>query len=140
MPFFLVLTSSRRMSGPRFISRTISTEPLPCPPGTLMMKLFVRLIAIALFIVFFDFALKNTDEVVLYLFWNAQASTPLILLLLVFLVCGVIIGALAMTGTVLRYRRELGRLRAEAKPAPADITPDRNRPPAADALVEQVGL
>jgi uncharacterized integral membrane protein len=105
-----------------------------------MMKIFVRLIAVALFIVFFDFALKNTDEVVLRLFWNAQAKTPLILLLLVFLVFGMIVGVLAMTGTVLRYRRELGRLRTEAKQVPGNTTPDRRQPPAVDALVEQVGL
>jgi len=48
------------------------------------MKLLVRVLSIALFIVFFDFALKNTDEVVLNLFWNAKASSPLILLLLGF--------------------------------------------------------
>ena len=77
------------------------------------MKILVRLIAIALFIVFFDFALKNTDEVVLHLFWNAQAKTPLILLLLGFLLVGVVIGVLAMTGTLLRYRRDLARHRSE---------------------------
>ncbi len=132
MPFFFVLAQSLRMSGLRFISRTISAGPLPCPPGILMMKIFVRLIGIALFIVFFDFALKNTDEVVLRLFWNAEASTPLILLLLVFLVCGVIIGVLAMTATVLRYRRELGRLRTEAKQPPAGSAPDHSHPTAAD--------
>jgi uncharacterized integral membrane protein len=48
------------------------------------MKLLIRLLSIVLFIVFFDFALKNTDEVVLSLFWNSKVSAPLILLLLGF--------------------------------------------------------
>ncbi|MEK0429515.1 MAG: hypothetical protein RL001_2042, partial [Pseudomonadota bacterium] len=37
------------------------------------MKLIFRLAALVLFIVFFDFALKNTDEVVLHFFWGSQA-------------------------------------------------------------------
>ena len=40
------------------------------------------LVALALFIVFFDFALKNTDEVVLRFFWGSEARSPMILLLL----------------------------------------------------------
>ena len=107
------------------------------------MKIIVRLIAVALFVVFFDFALKNTDEVVLHLFWNAQAKAPLILLLLGFLVLGVVIGVLAMTGTVLRYRRELQRCRkdgAEQKKTAEEDAATRGKPPAPEALVEQVGL
>ncbi len=107
------------------------------------MKMIVRLIAVALFVVFFDFALKNTDEVVLRLFWNAQAKTPLILLLLGFLVLGLALGVLAMTGTLMRYRRELQRLRREAdlqQKASAEIALARSQPPAPEALVEHVGL
>jgi len=107
------------------------------------MKLLVRVLSIALFIVFFDFALKNTDEVVLNLFWNAKASSPLILLLLGFLLLGLVMGVLAMTGTVLRYRRELLVLRREAdqqKQTAAEIARARTQPPAPEILIEQVGL
>jgi uncharacterized integral membrane protein len=107
------------------------------------MKLLIRLLSIALFIVFFDFALKNTDEVVLSLFWNAKASAPLILLLLGFLLLGLVIGVLAMTGTLLRYRRELLTLKREAeqqKQAVADVAKVRSQPPAPESLIEQVGL
>ena len=107
------------------------------------MKLLVRVLSIALFIVFFDFALKNTDEVVLNLFWNAKASSPLILLLLGFLLLGLVMGVLAMTGTVLRYRRELLVLRREAdrqKQTTAEIARARTQPPAPESLIEQVGL
>lgn len=108
-----------------------------------MLKLLVRLITAALFIVFFAFALKNTDEVVLRLFWNAEAKSPLILLLLGFLLLGVVIGVLAMTSTVFRYRRELARSRNELdqlRKSAADSAAAREQPPAPDTLIEQVGL
>ncbi len=108
-----------------------------------MIKILVRLSTAALFIVFFAFAVKNTDEVVLRLFWNAQAKSPLILLLLGFLLAGVVIGVLAMMGTVLRYRRELARCRNELdqlRRAAADSAAARVQPPAPDTLIEQVGL
>ncbi len=107
------------------------------------MKLLIRLLSIALFIVFFDFALKNTDQVVLNLFWNAKASAPLILLLLGFLLLGLVIGVLAMTGALLRYRSELLALRREAeqqKQSAAELAKARSQPPAPDSLIEQVGL
>ena len=107
------------------------------------MKLLIRLLSIALFIVFFDFALKNTDEVVLHLFWNAKASAPLILLLLGFLLLGLVIGVIAMSATLLRYRRELLTLKREAeqqKQAVADVAKARSQPPAPESLIEQVGL
>ncbi len=108
-----------------------------------MMKILVRLIAVVLFIVFFGFALKNTDEVVLHLFWNVQAKTPLILLMLSFLVAGAAMGVLGMTGTLLRYRREAARCRKEFdqyKKEAAEIASARLQPPSPEALIEQVGL
>lgn len=107
------------------------------------MKLLVRLIAFALFIVFFGFALKNTDEVVLHLFWSSQARSPLILLLLGFLVAGTVMGVLGMTGTVLRHRRDLSRCRKELEQLKADAASQavaRTQPPTPDTLIEQIGL
>lgn len=107
------------------------------------MKIFVRLTAIALFVVFFAFAVKNTDEVVLHLFWNAQAKSPLILLMLGFLLTGVVLGVLAMTGILLRYRRDLMRCRgelAQCRKASDQAASARSESPSPDALVEQVGL
>ena len=107
------------------------------------MKLLIRLLSIALFIVVCDFALKNTDEVVLSLFWNSKASAPLILLLLGFLLLGLMIGVLAMTSTLLRYRRELLALKREAeqqKQSAAEVAKARTQPPPPESLVEQVGL
>lgn len=107
------------------------------------MKLIFRLFALVLFIVFFDFALKNTDEVTLNFFWGSQARSPMILLLLAFFVVGVALGVLAMTTTVLRYRRELGRLRKDAEQKQqeaAAVTRQREQPPPPESIIEQVGL
>ena len=107
------------------------------------MRLIFRLVALALFIVFFDFALKNTDEVVLHFFWGSQARSPMILLLLAFFVVGVVLGVLAMTGTVLRYRSELVRLRKEAEQKKSDaenVSRLRDQPPPPETIIEQVGL
>jgi uncharacterized integral membrane protein len=105
------------------------------------MKILLRLLAFALFMVFFGFALKNTDEVVLHLFWNTQTQSPLILLLLAFFVLGVILGVLAMTWTVLRTRRELTLCRKaleQHKNLEHAAARTQSLPP--DALVEQIGL
>ena len=107
------------------------------------MRLIFRLMALVLFIVFFDFALKNTDEVVLHFFWGSQARSPMILLLLAFFVVGVVLGVLAMTGTVLRYRGELVKMKKEAEQKKADaetVARLRDQPPPPEAIIEQVGL
>ncbi|NMM26409.1 MAG: LapA family protein [Glaciimonas sp.] len=75
------------------------------------MKLISRIIAGLLFIVFFGFALKNTQEVALEFFLGHEIRAPLVLMLLVFFVSGVIFGVLAMMSTVLRQRRDLNRQR-----------------------------
>ena len=107
------------------------------------MKLIFRLVALALFVVFFDFALKNTDEVVLHFFWGSQTRSPIILLLLTFFVAGAALGVLAMVTTVLRYRRELARYKKEAeeqKKEAAALAQVRDHPPSPENIIEQVGL
>ena len=96
------------------------------------MKIIFRLLAFFLFVIFFGFALKNTDEVVLHLYFNYQTKSPLILMLLAFLILGVVLGVLAMTATVLRYRRELSRAKSalaqQQKEAEAAVLA-RSKPP-----------
>jgi putative membrane protein len=70
------------------------------------MKILFRIFAAILFIVFFGFALKNTDEVILKFFMGYEIHSPLVLLLLGFFACGAVLGVLAMAPTVFRYRRE----------------------------------
>lgn len=108
-----------------------------------MMKIIYRLLAFFMFVIFFGFALKNTDEVVLQLYFNYQTKSPLILMLLAFLIVGAILGVLAMTATVLRYRRELSRLKItlvqQQKEAEA-AAQARSQPPLPDSVIEQAGL
>ena len=69
------------------------------------MKFLSRIVGIVLFILFFGFALKNTQEVALRFFLGYEVHAPLVLLLLAFFAGGAILGVLAMTPTVVRYRR-----------------------------------
>lgn len=86
------------------------------------MKILFRIVAALLFVVFFGFALKNTQEVALHFFLDYEIRGPLVLLLLGFFAAGAILGVLAMTPTVLRHRREASRskrLAAQHAAAPA---------------------
>ncbi|WP_293778120.1 lipopolysaccharide assembly protein LapA domain-containing protein, partial [uncultured Oxalicibacterium sp.] len=56
------------------------------------MKIVFRILAAILFIVFFGFALKNTQEVALQFFMGYELRGPLVLLLLGFFACGAALG------------------------------------------------
>jgi putative membrane protein len=71
------------------------------------MKIISRIIAVALFIVFFGFALKNTQDASLRFFFGYEIGGPLVLLLLGFFAAGAALGVLATTPTLIRYRRDL---------------------------------
>jgi uncharacterized integral membrane protein len=73
------------------------------------MKIVFRTVAVLLFVVFFGFALKNTQEVALRFFSDYEIRGPLVLLLLAFFGGGATLGILAMLPTVFRYRRDLNR-------------------------------
>jgi lipopolysaccharide assembly protein A len=73
------------------------------------MKILFRIVAVILFIVFFGFALKNTQEVALRFFFDYELRGPLVMLLLAFFTGGAALGILAMLPTVFRHRRELNR-------------------------------
>jgi putative membrane protein len=76
------------------------------------MKIISTLIGIVLFILFFGFALKNTQEVDLHLFLSYELRGPLVLMLLVFFAAGAVLGVLALTPTIVRQRREATRQKA----------------------------
>jgi putative membrane protein len=75
------------------------------------MKVLFRIVAVILFIVFFGFALKNTQEVALRFFFDYEMRGPLVLLLLAFFAGGAALGILAMIPTVFRHRRDLAKHR-----------------------------
>jgi putative membrane protein len=82
--------------------------PHPSRKRKLYMKILSRIIAVIIFVAFFGFALKNTDEVTLH-FFGYDIRQPLALMLLAFFAMGAALGVLAMTPTVFRHRRELSR-------------------------------
>ncbi len=88
-------------------------------------KVMVLLLFVLLFLFFFSFALKNTQPVSLHVFLQYEIHGPLVLILLGFFLGGAVLGILAMTPTVFRYRHELNRSRQVAPVvAPAATQPD----------------
>ena len=97
------------------------------------MKLLSTLIGCVLVVLFFGFALKNTQEVDLHLFLHYDLHGPLVLMLLGFFVAGAFLGVLALTPTVFRHRRETNKhkttittlqssaLQAQAQPQPDSV-------------------
>jgi uncharacterized integral membrane protein len=101
------------------------------------MKFLSRIVGIILFILFFGFALKNTQEAALRFFLGYEVRAPLVLLLLAFFGAGAIFGVLAMTPTVLRYRRNSDLQKNAATAARTAGIPQeqaRTQPPQPDAF------
>lgn len=70
------------------------------------MKFVSTIVGFVVFVLFFGFALKNTQEVDLHFFLDYELRGPLVLMLLGFFVAGASLGVLALTPTVFRHRRE----------------------------------
>lgn len=103
------------------------------------MRIVFRIIAAILFIVFFGFALKNTQEVALRFFFDYEMRGPLVLLLLIFFVSGTAFGILAMTPTVFRYRRELSQTKRSLAAAEKELETERLvriKPPQPDSVID----
>lgn len=101
------------------------------------MKILFRIFAAILFIVFFGFALKNTEEVALQFFMGYEIRGPLVLLLLGFFACGAVLGVLAMAPTVFRYRRETTKHRKSIATMEKDAEAQalvRTQPPQPDTV------
>ena len=73
------------------------------------MKFISAIAGLFLFVLFFGFALMNTQLVELHFFLNYELRGPLVLMLLGFFVAGASLGVLALTPTVVRQRREANR-------------------------------
>jgi len=105
------------------------------------MKILFRIVAVILFIVFFGFALKNTQEVALRFFFDYEMRGPLVMLLLAFFTGGAALGILAMLPTVFRHRRELNRHKktiANMEAGQAAQERARAQPPQPDGVGQQI--
>jgi len=102
------------------------------------MKTISRLIAAILFVLFFFFALKNTQDITLHFFLGYERTDPVVLVLLVTFVAGVVLGVLAMTPIVFRHRREVSRHKknlALLKKEQEAQQQAQNQPPQPDSVV-----
>lgn len=87
------------------------------------MQTVVWIVRLAIVLVLVWFAVKNGQDVTLTGLPGQQLQAPLVFVLLVVFVAGMVIGLLAWVPTVVRQRREIGRLKraqavVAATPAP----------------------
>ncbi|MBO9538109.1 LapA family protein [Herbaspirillum sp.] len=102
------------------------------------MKIISRLIAAILFVCFFFFALRNTQEVTLHFFLGYERTDPLVLILLAFFVVGAILGVLAMTPIVFRHRREAARYKkalTQIQKQQEEVAQAQTQPPQPDSVI-----
>jgi uncharacterized integral membrane protein len=79
------------------------------------MRLLTWTVRIVWFIVLLAFAARNTEPATLRFYFDLAWEAPLVLLLLAFFAAGALLGLAAALGALLRQRREIGRLRREAR-------------------------
>jgi len=75
------------------------------------MRYLTWAIRIAVFFLLVAFAAKNVEPVTLRFYFDLVLETPLVLALFGFFAAGALFGMLALLGTVLRQRREIGFLK-----------------------------
>jgi uncharacterized integral membrane protein len=101
------------------------------------MKIISRIIAVILFIIFFGFALNNTEQVTLHFFMGYEFPGPLVLMLLIFFVAGTVFGVFAMLPTLFRHRRDLSKHKKSLAAKDQEIErlqTEHNRPPQPDSV------
>ena len=70
---------------------------------------------IFIFLFLLAFALKNSDLVSVRFFFDTVWQAPLVIIVLAFFAGGAALGVLSLLGTVFGLRREVSRLKREAK-------------------------
>ena len=103
------------------------------------MKFVSTIVGVILFILFFGFALKNTQEVDLHFFLSYELRGPLVLMLLAFFVAGAALGILAVTPTVFRHRRETSKHKTtiQALQSVARTGPNQPQPDSVNTQIHQ---
>jgi len=86
------------------------------------MRLLTWAIRLAVFFLLVAFAAKNVEPVTLRFYFDLAVQTPLVLALFGFFAAGALFGILALLGTVLRQRMQIGVLKKN-KPADAAVPP-----------------
>lgn len=79
------------------------------------MRIVTWAIRLLIFAFVAAFAAKNIEPVTLRFYFDVLWEAPLVVVLLAFLALGAALGLTAAVGTMLRQRREIGRLRRELR-------------------------
>jgi uncharacterized integral membrane protein len=83
------------------------------------MQTVVWILRFVIVVVLVWFAVKNAQVITIYGLPGQEWPAPLVFVLLIVFIAGMVIGLLAWVPTVVRQRREIGRLRkAAANPLP----------------------
>ncbi len=93
------------------------------------MQTVVWIVRLAIVLVLVWFAVKNAQDVTLTGLPGQTWQAPLVFVLLTVFVAGVVIGLLAWVPTVVRQRREIGRLRRAAASPAAPLPAGEDEPP-----------
>ena len=80
------------------------------------MRIVTWAIRVVVFVLLIAFAAKNVEPVTLRFYFDLAVQAPLVLLLFAFFAAGALFGVLALVGTLLRQRREIGLLRRRVPP------------------------
>ena len=75
------------------------------------MRMLLWCCRLFIFLFLLAFALKNTELVEAYFFFDISWQAPFIVVALAFFAIGVVFGLLGLLGTVFRLKREIKRLR-----------------------------
>ena len=86
------------------------------------MRLLTWGIRLAVFFLLAAFAAKNVEPVTLRFYFDLAVQTPLVLALFGFFAAGALFGILALLGTVLRQRMQIGALK-KSRSADAAVPP-----------------
>ena len=102
------------------------------------MRIVTWVLWLVVFLFLLAFAARNLDPVTVRFYLDHDWQAPLVVVLLGFFATGVVLGMLAMVGTLLRQRREISRLKRDVRrqhrsEAEAQTRADAARPPAVDA-------
>ena len=103
------------------------------------MQALAWIFRIAIVLVLIWFAVKNSQVVTLHGFPEQSWQAPLVFVVLVAFVAGVVIGLLAWLPTVVRQRRENGKLRKSVA-ATIPVSPPIVSPPEAEPAVPRPAL
>ena len=87
------------------------------------MQAFVWFIRLCIVLILVWFAVKNAQDVKIQGLPGQVWEAPLVFILLAVFIAGVVIGLLAWVPTVVRQRRELGRLRRGAATQALPVPP-----------------